>query len=345
MSQVTFTELLMRTHTIAACSLMAIAAQGWCSQALASSDPEPDSSSSFPRDRAASHPPEANPQDEVAAITAIAAPEVQFLPSSAQASADQSEIQPTLSNFSAEVTVGSRLAQNSVIGINLRDRTPSRGQAMTIANITPHPQLSPEIPSTTHRPLENLLDTELDIELNAAAVALAPNTAQNQAPRTTPNPQIAQNLTFKDLDLETVILIETGPPKMRLPKGTKLPMRMIVATDSSITTDTPITDQMEPFIQSTTPSLTTGEPNSGLGASARIVEQSREEYSRALNQWAERVRESMQSSPRLVHTTDPKVELVRITDTDPDRFVPIVINRRLGRIVRNANGRLVYTSI
>lgn len=102
-------------------------------------------------------------------------------------------------------------------------------------------------------------------------------------------------------------------PDRTLPRIFDFPILTNVATDTSVTTDHPITDQFRP-------------PAIPQGVTADDVPRIRSEYTRALSAWAEAVRECIRKQPRLI----------RVSTNNP-----VLINGREGTIVRNANNRAV----
>jgi len=120
---------------------------------------------------------------------------------------------------------------------------------------------------------------------------------------TLPNPPVAT------VQINTI----KQPPTLQLPSGFKLPIGTLVATDRTIQTDNPITDNF-----------------ASLARGDRTL--SRPEYTSQITTWAERIRECMLESPRLVSV-----------QTD-GTLMPIVLNGNQGKVMRNANQRLVCTS-
>ncbi|MBE9165076.1 MULTISPECIES: hypothetical protein [Microcoleaceae] len=90
-------------------------------------------------------------------------------------------------------------------------------------------------------------------------------------------------------------------PDRTLPKNFDFPIITNVATDTSITTDHIITDQFR-------------------------APATRTEYTSALTAWSESIKECLGKQPRLIRASTKN---------------PIMINGRVGTIVRNANNRAV----
>jgi len=90
-------------------------------------------------------------------------------------------------------------------------------------------------------------------------------------------------------------------PDRTLPRAFDFPIITNVATDTSITTDYLITEQFR-------------------------APATRTEYTRALTIWSESIRECLGKQPRLIRASTKN---------------PIMINGRVGTIVRNANNRAV----
>ncbi|HEY9621748.1 MAG TPA: hypothetical protein V6C78_15415 [Crinalium sp.] len=103
-----------------------------------------------------------------------------------------------------------------------------------------------------------------------------------------------------------------------LPRDFTFPIRTEVVTDAAIATDTPITDQAYP----------TFSPRTSVGTLEELARY-REARTAAIQVWGEQVRGCLQESPRLV-------------SLKPDgQSILVLFNGNPGRIVRNANGRLV----
>jgi hypothetical protein len=97
-----------------------------------------------------------------------------------------------------------------------------------------------------------------------------------------------------------------------------LPIRVEIATNPSVTSDTPITDQEF--------------PNPLPPANVTTLEQLaryREARTAALSVWAEQIRECLASAPKMIDVADN------------GSSTPVWVNGKPGRIVKNANGRLV----
>ena len=90
-------------------------------------------------------------------------------------------------------------------------------------------------------------------------------------------------------------------PDRTLPRAFDFPIITNVATDTSITTDHIITDQFR-------------------------APATRTEYTSALTAWSESIKECLAKQPRLIRASTKN---------------PIMINGRVGTIVRNANNRAV----
>ncbi|MCW6052359.1 hypothetical protein QUB60_25485 [Microcoleus sp. A2-C5] len=90
-------------------------------------------------------------------------------------------------------------------------------------------------------------------------------------------------------------------PERTLPKAFDFPIITNVATDTSITTDHLITDEFR-------------------------APATRTEYTSALTTWAESIKECLGKQPRLIRASTKN---------------PIMINGKVGTIVRNANNRAV----
>ncbi|OCR02408.1 hypothetical protein BCD67_22320 [Oscillatoriales cyanobacterium USR001] len=124
--------------------------------------------------------------------------------------------------------------------------------------------------------------------------------------------QVQSNFDYKGGSMKYQTLPGKLPDRT-LPKAFDFPITTKVATDSSITSNTLITDQFSP-------------PAIPQGLTADDVPRIRAEYTRALSTWGESVRGCLKKQPRLLRASTGN---------------PVQINGTVGTIVRNANNRAV----
>ncbi|MDB9515207.1 hypothetical protein PN499_28815 [Kamptonema animale CS-326] len=128
-----------------------------------------------------------------------------------------------------------------------------------------------------------------------------------------PLPALAQsNFDYKGGSMKYQALPGKLPDRT-LPKAFDFPVITNVATDTTVTTDHPLTDQFRP-------------PAIPQGLTADDVPRIRSEYTAALSAWGESVRACLKKQPRLIRVSTGN---------------PVQINGAVGTIVRNANNRAV----
>jgi hypothetical protein len=293
----------MRVPTLAAVTLAALAVQHWGQQAIAA--PQPDIA-----------PPQAEPtdalpgEDEPELTEAIAVPESFVAESS-------SDVESTAAaQRLAEALQEERLSAARLAGLTHPDDTRlvepsepllemSTSQNRTQDRIQDGPQSGVEIPIQTPRSGQN---SEQDFRQNSGLIA------QTQTSATTASVRVS---------IEGQALPVPGV----LPLNFQFPIRTQIVSDGAIAADTPITDQEFPNPL----------PRANIGSLEELARY-RESRTLALTMWKNQVRSCLLDEyPNMV-----SLRRVRRPDgTAVDVTTPILFNGRPGRIVRNANGRLV----
>lgn len=104
-------------------------------------------------------------------------------------------------------------------------------------------------------------------------------------------------------------------PYRTLPRGFDFPIITEIEVDSSVSTDTPVTDI---FVRNLPPLPT--------GITLDELLRLREQYTRSVEAWGEQVTECLNESPRLIRVSTGS---------------PVVINGSRGTILLNANNRAI----
>lgn len=127
------------------------------------------------------------------------------------------------------------------------------------------------------------------------------------------------------------------PPSGLLPGNFELPINMVQAVDSSISTRSPITDRLADPVRSEQ-----ANPNSSSAIDPTVskrlrttvdeMQAYRSAYSKNLVAWADRVRQCMDEKPRLYVLRSDGAQL------------PVFFNGQEGTVVRNASGQAVCTN-
>lgn len=129
-------------------------------------------------------------------------------------------------------------------------------------------------------------------------------------------PSIPGGFDYKSGPLEYQLLPDMELPNRTLPKAFDFPILTEVGTDTTITTNSPITDGFVSRL-TTIPS----------GITLDDIPRLRAEYTRSVDTWAEEIKECLAKKPRLV----------RVSTSNPIQFY----GGTVGTIVLNANNRAV----
>lgn len=127
------------------------------------------------------------------------------------------------------------------------------------------------------------------------------------------------------------------PPSGLLPGNFELPINMVQAVESSISTSSPITDRFAdpvPPEQANPNSSSAIDPtvNKRLRTTVDEMQAYRSAYSQNLVAWSDRVRQCMDEEPRLYVLRSDGAQL------------PVFFNGQEGTVVRNASGQAVCTN-
>lgn len=310
----------MRISTLAACTLAMFAAQTCTHQAIAT-----------PQDPAISpegEPTDALPSEETPEPTqAIATPET-FVTESFTAdpfTADSSsvlisEVDPPSSD--SAIPLAEAIAPSENKELNAEAITPSEKRSPiaaedSLGEIAPVESSSNAdgwVAQTLTSP--SRLERGIDIPVEMPPTSQVPSLTAQARP--TSRSVAPTRVRIEDQEL---------PVPGVLPLSFNFPIRTRLVSNSSITTNTPITDQDFPNPL----------PRANIGSLEELARY-REARTLAINIWAEQVRGCMVNEyPNLVSLRDG----VGPDGSKVEEEVPVLFNGSRGKIVRNASGRLV----
>lgn len=155
-----------------------------------------------------------------------------------------------------------------------------------------------------------MMKSQLFGKFCALAVATLP------LPALANTPAIPAGFDYKSGPLEYHLLPHPDLPNRTLPKAFDFPIHTKIATDTTITTNSPITDGFVSRL-TTIPS----------GVSLDDIPRLRAEYTRSVDGWSEQIMECLNKKPRLL----------RVSSNNPIQFY----GGAVGTIVLNANNRPV----
>lgn len=323
----------MRVPKLAACALTVLAVQELSQKAIASPEVSVPASTSESGNANAPDPKASNEHSSVASVAAVAPPEAleaeesdteYFVPDPAVA--DPAVNISTQSNSLTPPQTHSEAVAPPVEAID-------EAEQLSLANLKRDldaiaPARKPALYDESLSDLADMATPELPVDpphITPADPTLnLTNIATPQLPADVPD--IAQDSIEVAQQPEAQIPSTQAPAPSReepailrgLPQDFVLPALPEIATDLSITTNTPITDQEFPDPL----------PRSTVGSLEELARY-QEARTLVLNAWAEEVRSCLLDYPRFVRVAPDGTQQ------------SILFDGREGRIVRNANGRLV----